>query len=182
MTKFLMLGLFLFVGTSAYADEDLVTQSGTWGTTCPAIVCSEPGDAWSYSFLTDSNVTYSSLYGALVTSVMDFQYSLNGVLDISVTGEYAALWFPQDNDGGFNLLNLPGLGSPIQFAQSLQLFTATGGYQCDLAEPCTIAPGTYDEPGPVGTEWLFGVADINSQPWSGGFIPGPLVTTPNPLR
>ena len=51
--------LLLFLATSIFhsARADLVTQSGTWGTTdCPAVVCSEPGDSWSYSFLTNSIV------------------------------------------------------------------------------------------------------------------------------
>ena len=95
---------FLLVASTASADGlslYSVSQSGEWGLTCPPVVCSEPGDSWSYSFVTTS-VIYGP--GAWVSPVTDFQFSLNGILVPSLTGAYIeALWFPEQNDGGFSL-------------------------------------------------------------------------------
>jgi hypothetical protein len=149
MTKFLILCVFVFVATTAYADTDLVTQSGTWGTTCPPVLCVNPGDAWNYSFQTDSTLTPlvpgAIGAGAGATTVTDFNYMLDRILDISIFGDYGAEWFLANDDGGFSLYT-PVLS--IAFGESPQMIEIPNFlYPYDTcALPsygCQVLPGSY---------------------------------------
>ena len=42
--------LLFFAGRASAQEMDTISQSGLWGTSCPPVVCSHPGDSWSYSF------------------------------------------------------------------------------------------------------------------------------------
>jgi len=167
MTKTSIFSFFLLGATTASADVmDLVTQSGKWGTTCPPIVCSQPGDSWSYSFLTDSHLTPIS--GNIESAITDFEFSLNGAPIIALTGKFdKAHWFVSSNDGGFTLLDSsqPLAPQPIVFGFWVQLFALPS---------LTLNPGVYPVPQnpPLGTfERLFGDQNI---------IPGPVVITATP--
>jgi hypothetical protein len=167
MTKTSIFSFFLLGATTASADViDLVTQSGKWGTTCPPIVCSQPGDSWSYSFLTDSHLT--PVAGDLETTITGFEFSLNGAPVIALTGKFdKAHWFAVSNDGGFTLLDSsqPLAPQPIVFGFWVQLFALPS---------LTLNPGVYPVPQspPPGTfEELFGDRNI---------IPGPVVITATP--
>ena len=105
MSKISIIGLFLFVATTAYADIDQVTQSGQWGNVCPPVVCSQPGDSWSYSFLTDSDIPVIHLDES-ANPIWGFTFSLNGVPVSSLSGAFTdAAWFLESNDGGFAVGN-----------------------------------------------------------------------------
>jgi hypothetical protein len=183
LTKVLAFSLFLFAAAPAFGDVDLVTQSGEWGATCPPIVCSEPGDSWSYSFLTDSNVVLNANANSnFGTTITDFEYSLNEVLEIAIEGAYLASWFPESNDGGFFIQFPPALEefSPA-FGLSAQLYTVSPSSppgDCGFVnQACTIAPGTYLEGPPASAlEFLFGVGTPNVGAGN-NLIVGPIVIT-----
>lgn len=167
MSKIPMFGLFLFAASAVYADIDQVTQSGQWGTVCPPIVCSQPGDSWSYSFLTDSKIPFPSLSAP----ISDFTFLLNGVPVFPVPlGTYNnALWFVAANDGGFSI---PGA---IEFGMWTQLFTTP----VPLSPSATLDPGVYPILPSPSFEDLFG-ADNLIHPNEITFGPVVITDTPEP--
>ncbi len=174
---FLFLLSLVFAGRASADGMDLVTQSGVWGTACPPVVCSQTGDIWSYSFETPATL---SGYGgnAIVTStVTDFEYYINGKLVTALTRAYnEAWWYPQDDDGGFALLD-DGLFSGPVFGFWDQLYNTIGC--CSV--PSQLVPGVYDVINGFSTEDLFGAfwSPIEGATGS-GIIPGPVVITKVP--
>jgi hypothetical protein len=187
MSKRLSL-LFLFLATSIFCPElarastlDLVAQSGTWGATCPAVVCSAPGDSWSYSFLTNSTLVFdeSCCWDSPAT---DFEYELNGQPVDPPYGIYGGpiygpvRFFPGYNDGGFDFAN----PSPIYFGSWVQLFSPL--YPSNEAE---LVPGIYPVNPSLSAEGLLGgcygyngACGAPSQQL--GFYAGPVVITALP--
>jgi hypothetical protein len=157
---FLFLLLLVFAGRASADGMDLVTQTIVWGTACPPGLCSQPGDTWSYSFLTPADLS-KNVFNTLPTS-------------ITTSGEVT--WFPQNDDGGFEL-------GGILFGLFDQLYGYVGCPDC-FRPPCptctaVLVPGVYDVINGVSTEELFGAV------WSpilgeSGFIPGPVVITAVP--
>jgi hypothetical protein len=175
MSKISIFGVFLFVATTAYADIDQVQQSGQWGAVCPPIVCSQPGDSWSYSFLTDSEINVT--VEGITAPIWDFTFSLNGVAISALSDTFTdAIWFEESNDGGFALGN-----SVIGFGFWDALFTISGGPFDTIA---TLNLGVHPIPSltsPRAWEAVFGAASeagigtINPL-----LIPGPVVITSAP--
>jgi hypothetical protein len=171
MTKVHIFTLFIFGATTACANGLLVSQTGEWGATCPAVVCSAPGDSWSYSFQTDSEL--SLLRASPTSTITDFAFFLNGIQIATLNNAYVnADWFVASDDGGFDL----GPQSPILFGRWTPLFAFT-----TLPFEATLVPGVY----PVqsfsafsqcmssclGWETFFGTTD---------FVPNPVVITNTP--
>jgi hypothetical protein len=167
MTKVHVGFLFLFAVGTASADIDMVSQSGTWVTQCPSVLCSAFGDTWSYSFLTSSVVT--SPLTEINDPISDFEYSINGVIVSSLTVANGAVhWLFWTQDGGFQ-------DSPlgIEFGEWVQLFTTPApGVQY-----ATLNPGSYDLP---LNGYTFESIDGISNSFPGrpaAMIAGPLVIT-----
>jgi hypothetical protein len=133
MTKVRIFTLLVFGATTACANVLLVSQTGEWGATCPAVVCSAPGDSWSYSFQTDSDLSLPK--GLPTSAITDFAFFLNGIQIATLNNAYVnADWFVASNDGGFDL----GPQSPILFGRWTPLFAFT-----TLPFEATLVPGVY---------------------------------------
>jgi hypothetical protein len=160
--------LLVFSGRASADGIDVVTQSGVWGTACPAVVCSQTGDTWSYSFQTPATL---SGYGgnAIVTSpITNFEFDLNGEPVAALTSAYnEAWWYPQDDDGGLALLNNGIFSNAIGFSEWDQLYNVA-----NCCAPSVLVPGTY----PLGgsAESLFGALEGGDQDAT-GIIAGPVV-------
>lgn len=124
MTKVHVGFLFLFTAVTAFADIDMVSQSGRWAAACPPVICSAPGDTWSYSFITNS-VVISPLGFEIPDPISDFEYSINAVIVPSFTDKcnqvHREFW---TQDGGFTLFcnSSGGVGFGIDFGMWVQLF------------------------------------------------------------
>jgi len=139
MIKTSVFTLFLLIGCTANADEYLISQSGTWGPTCPAVVCSAPGDSWSYSFRIDPVLNLMSPF-APAGAISDFEFVLNGSPVASLTNAYSeAGFFFGNNDGGFTLL--PN-GNAVTFSFWTQLFDLGPGPNPPVV-PAYLKQGTF---------------------------------------
>lgn len=180
MTKAHAVLLFLFAVSTAFADVDMVSQSGQWGSVCPPVLCSTPGDTWSYSFLTSSDV--SSWYTGVPDPISDFQFSVNGVVVSSLSDAYGeAIWFPGSNDGGFTLLGPSGQCCFIVFGLWVPLFD----YPPPGIHIATLVTGSYAAPS--SSSYSFeGISDGSTDFPVGdpGLLAGPVIvtnlTTPEP--
>lgn len=183
--KLLTFGLFLFAATTASADVDVVSQSGVWGATCPPVICSAPGDSWSYSFQVDSVLT-SLINVGPQGPISDFEFLLNGSAITSLTDAFdAAEFFSAPLDGGFSLLPetflSPGGAPQPQFGEWTQLFSpaAVG------LVPAYLIPGVYpvvalDSPQcsvACGFEQFIWSDALGGGHFADDFTPGPVIIT-----
>lgn len=186
--KLLTFSLFLFAATTASADVDVVSQSGVWGATCPPIICSAPGDSWSYSFHVDSILT-SILNVGPQGPISDFEFLLNGSSIPSLADAFNAVeFFTGPLDGGFSLqpeTSLSSGGTPQpQFGEWTQLFS-----QAPVGlVPADLIPGVYpvvtlDSPQCsffCGFEQFMWSDDLGGGHFADDFTPGPVVITDTP--
>jgi hypothetical protein len=176
---------FLFLATSIFCPElaradtlDLVTQSGTWGTTCPPVVCSQPGDSWNYSFLSNSTLVPDNQC-CWDSPMTDFEFDLNGQPVAALDGLYTQVrFFPGSNDGGFDFGAC--CTNAIAFNFWVQLFSPFPFVEA------TLIPGVYpvnipppSSPGTAESVFggCYGCVGPSQQP---GFHAGPVVITPVP--
>jgi hypothetical protein len=165
--------LLVFSGRASADGIDVVSQSGVWGTACPAVVCSQTGDTWSYSFETPATLSGYGGNTEVTSPITDFDFYLNGAPVASLTGAYTeAIWFPQDDDGGFGLGNDGSFGLNIAFAEWDQLYNFA-----NYCAPSVLVPGVYNVTG--SQELFFGTGGgFLEDPTA--FIPGPVVITAVP--
>jgi hypothetical protein len=133
--------LFIFADRASADSIDIVSQSGVWGASCPPVVCSAPGDHWSYSFETPTNLTFNSQIGLYTSMATDFTFDLNGSAVNALPSTDQVVWFPEIDDGGF------AVGSSIAFAMFQQLYTGA-------SSPGQLVQGVYGMG--QGGEDLFG--------------------------
>lgn len=177
--KLLTVSLFLFAATTASANEYVVSQSGIWGATCLPVICSAPGDSWSYSFHVDSVLT-SIINVGPQGPIWDFEFLLNGSEVASLADAFNAVeFFSAPLDGGFSLLPetflTPGGTPEPQFGQWTQLFNSAGVGQV----PAYLIPGVYpvvprDSP---QCSHGCGFEEFIGQGFADDFTPGPVVIT-----
>ena len=140
VVRFLFVTLCLFAATAASADEYMVSQTGTWGTACPATFSCASGETWSYSFQIDSTpipLTYSSDHN-FDAAITDFSYLLNGALVSALTAT-DVIWYSTADAGGFSIPTSHG---------SITIETASQLYSGSEAAP-TIQTGTTADSGTV---------------------------------
>src|SRR5271168_246774 len=108
MSPVIQVGVLLAVAFSAPqaiwstpVTED-VSESGTWGTDCPAVYCNAPGDTWSYSFVIDANPApfNVSLGNEFNAPISDFTFTDNGTVVASLTDSLTDVIFFSTGGGG----------------------------------------------------------------------------------
>jgi hypothetical protein len=184
MIKTSIFSLFVLLASTAAADVLLVSQSGHWGATCPHVVCSAPGDSWSYSFEIDSVLATNVVVGP-GGPINNFEFLLNGVPVPSLSNAYnEAGFFPSFNDGGFALFPTT-VPEPTVFGMWTGLFDIPPG-QIQLI-PANLRAGVYpvanfnecggDAPGCMGWESVFGTDDAMLGPVVISRVPEPASVT-----
>jgi len=120
----------------ASGATEIVSENGTWGTDCPDVFCSAPGDTWSYSFDVDSQPTVlnDNLGGDFEAAVSGFTFLDNGVVVPSLTDTVTEMTFYSAGDGG-------GFEDPDAVVNVYNVFP----YQLysGLESSPTIEPGVY---------------------------------------
>lgn len=128
----------LFVCAPAYAGTILYIDSGTFSASTPSTTptpgippFSGPNEAWSFSFLADTNPTPSDVgNGGFSFPFSDFSYTLNGMSQ-AISPSFIR-FFSAFNGGGFEICFngttaatcTDGLGTPI-FPSSPQMYVGT---------------------------------------------------------
>jgi hypothetical protein len=154
MVRILFLTLCLFAATAASADEYIVSQTGTWGTACPATFCGASGDTWSYSFQIDSTpvpLTYLSGHD-FDAAITNFSYLLNGTPASALTAA-DVIWYSTADAGGFSI---PTSQGAITIETASQLYSGPEAAPVIQTGPITDSGTT---PISIGGGIPFGATD-----------------------
>jgi hypothetical protein len=145
----------------AFSDELQVSESGTWGTTCPATFCAGPGDTWSWSFDIASNPTPHDFVSGVQTDVpiTNFIFETNGNVVSVPNPTLADFGFPPAT-GGFSM----AINNNEVLLSGSQLYTGTE------AAP-NFAPGVFSV-NLSGTE-IGGVSPATASPITISAVPEP---------
>jgi hypothetical protein len=153
-----------FQAAPAVAQTYTVTESGTWAAGTPTIPdFSAAGETWSYSF--EVSVTPTALYpspGSFNTDISDFEYTLDGIVESSVSTPSVSwlaspaglITFGTSNGATFVLY-----GSQAFSGTTSDPTILSGDYTLDSSSVVTFPGG--------GSEFLSGFLDVpeGGAPW-----------------